>query len=144
MSNRNLNCPGYARCRIFCNLRLPMNRAFTFSLALALVSLSACQYLPLRRTEAPKPATNKFSDGTLRQIYTLQDERNTTALLPYLTHASPEARILAALAFASVQDTAANPHLHKLLTDADAGVRAAAAYAIGQTGGGAYSGIGIG
>ncbi|WP_161890235.1 peptidylprolyl isomerase [Pontibacter russatus] len=111
-----------------------MNRAFTFSLAFALVSLTACQYLPLRRAEAPKPAANKFSDGTLRQIYTLQDERNTTGLLPFLSNPSPQYRTAAALAFASVQDTLAVPTLVHLLADTAVAVRRAAAYALGQTG----------
>jgi cyclophilin family peptidyl-prolyl cis-trans isomerase/HEAT repeat protein len=77
---------------------------------------------------------NKFHDTTLVRIYTLQDERNTNALLAYLDHSNPLYREEAALAFASVQDTAALKKLGKLLNDEQANVRKAAAYAFGQAG----------
>ena len=113
-----------------------MNRHFKFSLtlALALGALSACQHLPLRRAKAPEATINKFSDDTLRRLYTLQDERNTTELLPYLSHPATQYRTEAALAFASVQDTLAVPALLHLLADSAVAVRRAAAYALGQTG----------
>ncbi|MHA6247014.1 peptidylprolyl isomerase [Pontibacter sp. CAU 1760] len=106
-----------------------------FTLALALCYLVACQQLPQRQPKAVAKAPNKFSDETLRQIYTLQDERNTTALLPYLSHANKKYRAEAALAFASVQDTLAVAHLLPLLSDSVVAVRQAASYALGQTGG---------
>ncbi|WP_375418255.1 peptidylprolyl isomerase, partial [uncultured Hymenobacter sp.] len=69
-----------------------------------------------------------------RQIYTAQDERNTAALLPFLTNQSATYRREAAQALASVQDKKAVPALAPLLKDAAAPVRRAAAYALGQTG----------
>ncbi len=107
-----------------------------YAFAFALSALTACQYLP-QQTKAPKAASNKFADEILRKVYTLQDERNTTELLPYLNHNKPQYRAEAALAFASVQDTLAVPPLLQLLTDTAATVRTAAAYALGQTGSGA-------
>ena len=77
---------------------------------------------------------NKYHDATVRQIGTAQDERNTAALLPFLTNANPAYRREAALALASVQAPAAGPGLIPLLRDADPGVRRAAAYALGQIG----------
>ncbi len=85
----------------------------------------------------PRPGAdlaNKYHDATVRQIGTAQDERNTPALLPFLSNANPSYRREAALAFASVQAPAAVPGLLPLLRDADPGVRRAAAYALGQTG----------
>ncbi|WP_181884987.1 peptidylprolyl isomerase [Pontibacter diazotrophicus] len=104
-----------------------------YTWALALGALSACQYLPSKQTDTPV-AINKFEDKTLQQIYTLQDERNTIELLPYLSHTSPQYRTEAALAFASVQDTLAVPPLLQLLTDTAVAARIAAAYALGQIG----------
>ena len=113
-----------------------MNRYFKFSITLtfALVALTACQHLPLRRAKAPETTINKFSDDTLRNIYTLQDERNTTELLPYLSNPSSQYRAESALAFGSVQDSLAVPALLPLLADTAVAVRLAAAYALGQTG----------
>lgn len=106
-----------------------------FTWLLALGTLASCQYLPLQRSEATvEPANNKFGDITLQRIYTLQDERNTTELLPYLSSPETSHRSHAALAFGSVQDTVALPALHALLTDSVTAVREATAYALGQTG----------
>ncbi|MCC3153834.1 peptidylprolyl isomerase [Hymenobacter sp. BT770] len=95
-----------------------------------LLLLAAC-------ARTPRPSAdlaNKYHDATIRQIGTAQDERNTAALLPFLTNANPTYRREAALAFASVQAPAAVPGLIPLLRDADLSVRRAAAYALGQTG----------
>lgn len=95
-----------------------------------LLLLAAC-------ARTPRPSAdvgNKYDDDTVREIGTAQDERNTAALLPYLTNPNPAYRREAALAFASVQAPAAVPGLLPLLRDADPGVRRAAAYALGQTG----------
>jgi len=99
-------------------------------LILAVVFLAAC-------ARTPRPSsltTNKYTDATLRQIGTAQDERNATALLPFLHNPNPIYRREAALAFASVQEKVTAPFLLPLLRDADASVRRAAAYALGQTG----------
>ncbi|MBC5993630.1 peptidylprolyl isomerase [Pontibacter cellulosilyticus] len=95
------------------------------------MALAACQQLP---QQSPEIAVNKFSDTTLQQIYTLQDERNTTELLPFLHHNKPKYRTEAAIAFASVQDTLAVSDLLALLSDTTTAVRKAAAYALGQIG----------
>jgi cyclophilin family peptidyl-prolyl cis-trans isomerase/HEAT repeat protein len=92
--------------------------------------LAACARTP----RSSSTATNKYADATIRQIGAAQDERNATALLPFLTNSNPTYRREAALAFASVQEKVATPFLLPLLRDADAGVRRAAAYALGQTG----------
>ncbi|WP_310391134.1 peptidylprolyl isomerase [Hymenobacter sp.] len=95
-----------------------------------LLLLAAC-------ARTPRPSAglnNKYHDATIRQIGTAQDERNTVALLPFLSNTNPAYRREAALALASVQAPAAVPGLLPLLRDADPGVRRAAAYALGQTG----------
>lgn len=79
---------------------------------------------------------NKFSDEVILKIADFQDHRFTDSLLPYFNHRNPAYRQEAALAFASVQDSAASRYLgNLLLDDADTGVKKAAAYALGQTGG---------
>ncbi len=102
----------------------------TYSIAIALLALASCQQLPQQSSEI---SVNKFSDVNLQHIYTLQDERKTSELLPYLHHNKPTYRTEAALAFASVQDTLAIPDLLGMLSDTTTAVRKAAAYALGQT-----------
>src|SRR4051812_31733073 len=79
-------------------------------------------------------AQNRFSgDQVLRDIYTLQDTRNTAGLLPYLDNSRESYRLAAVEAFASVQDTMAIPQLLRVLSsDKSSTVRVAAAYSLGQ------------
>ncbi|MDJ0367112.1 peptidylprolyl isomerase [Hymenobacter sp. H14-R3] len=88
--------------------------------------------LPLLAAAAP-PA-HLYADAMRRRIATAQDERHTTALLPFLTHKNATYRAAAAEALASVQDKKAVPALLPLLHDTRTAVRRAAAYALGQTG----------
>jgi cyclophilin family peptidyl-prolyl cis-trans isomerase/HEAT repeat protein len=76
---------------------------------------------------------NRFDDRTLKEIYDFQDWRSSNELVNFLGNPNPAYREAAALAFASVQDTAAVDYLTALLTDSHAPVRQAAAYALGQT-----------
>lgn len=77
---------------------------------------------------------NRFADPDLIKIADLQDRRSGDSLTRYLESPNPIYRREAALAYASVQDSAFVDHLKKLmLHDADSTVRMAAAYAIGQT-----------
>jgi cyclophilin family peptidyl-prolyl cis-trans isomerase/HEAT repeat protein len=107
----------------------------SYTLLLALTAFTACRQQP---QQSPAPAAqagiNKFSDPTLQQLYTLQDERKTVELLPFLNHPKALIRQEAAIAFASVQDTLAIPQLLTSLSDTTTGVRVAVAYALGQTG----------
>lgn len=110
-----------------------MRKSYTF--LFALVALAACRQQPVQQSLAPVPqGINKFSDSTLQQLYTLQDERKTAELLPFLNHPKAAYRQEAALAFASVQDTLAIPQLLISLSDTTTGIRVAAAYALGQIG----------
>jgi cyclophilin family peptidyl-prolyl cis-trans isomerase/HEAT repeat protein len=95
----------------------------------AAVALAGCS----RGVESPDTSINKFSDPTLVKIADLQDRRQTDSLLVYLTHERAVYRQAAALAFASVQDSAAVEKLGASLKDADVSVRLAAAFALGQT-----------
>ena len=85
--------------------------------------------------KAPKtkhPSGNKFSDELIRKIYILKDKRDGVGLKDYLDHQDPLVRKNAALAFASLQDTAALPALTRLLQDESHEVKIAAAFALGQ------------
>lgn len=82
-----------------------------------------------------KKGINKFSDDTLVKIADLQDHRLSDSLYLFFEHENPAYRRDAVLAFASIQDTLAIARLGKVLDeDADPAVRAAAAFALGQTG----------
>ncbi|WP_185154214.1 peptidylprolyl isomerase [Fulvivirga sp. M361] len=98
-------------------------------LVIFVVFVSACQH------EADKIETtgyNKFSDPVIAHIYDYQDQRDTKALLAFFNEEDTDYREAAALAFGSVQDTAAIRPLGFLLNDEAARVRRAAAYALGQ------------
>lgn len=77
------------------------------------------------------------SDGSDDRAWTLidaQDHRDTKTLLALLSDTSATMRAKAALAFASVGDSAAVPALLHALGDADASVRSNAAFAFGFCG----------
>lgn len=74
-----------------------------------------------------------LDNPVIQQIFNFQNDRNTSAILPFLTVKNPTHRYLAALALGSIQDTAAIKDLADLLNDEYEEVRYAAAYALGQT-----------
>jgi len=76
---------------------------------------------------------NKFLDPELVKIADFCDQRSTDSVLSYLSHKQPILRIEAAYALASIRDPKAIDALHKTLLDPVAEVRAASAYALGQT-----------
>jgi cyclophilin family peptidyl-prolyl cis-trans isomerase/HEAT repeat protein len=76
---------------------------------------------------------NKFLDPELVKIADFCDQRSTDSVLSYLNHKQPILRIEAAYALASMRDPKAIDALHKTILDPVAEVRAAAAYALGQT-----------
>jgi cyclophilin family peptidyl-prolyl cis-trans isomerase len=107
----------------------------TYTLLIALATLAACQSQPPQQSLTPEPqGLNKFSDANLQQLYTLQDERNTTQLLTFLNHPNAQYRREAAIAFGSMQDSVAIPQLLLSLSDTASDIRLAAAYALGQIG----------
>lgn len=78
------------------------------------------------------PQGNKFDDQAIREIYDLQDKRDTQSLLQYFNRQEADYRREAALAMGSVQDSLAIPGLIDLLHDEYVDVRLAAAYSLGQ------------
>jgi cyclophilin family peptidyl-prolyl cis-trans isomerase/HEAT repeat protein len=93
--------------------------------------LIACALVACGRSNQPP---NKFSDPERVRLYDLADHRATDSLLAYLDSPVIAYRLEAARAFGSVQDSLAAETLGALLlNDPDAGVRAAAAWALGQT-----------
>lgn len=82
-----------------------------------------------------KEPLNKFSDEIFIKIAEYQDRRQSDSLYQFFNHESPAYRRYAVLAFGSIQDTSAVEKIAVLLTDEDAEVRKAAAFALGQIGG---------
>ena len=78
--------------------------------------------------------TYDINDPVLRKILDFQDGFQSDSLVAYFRHHNPTYRYAAAMAFASHQDSLVLDSIITLLTDEVEGVRAAAAYAIGQIG----------
>ena len=96
--------------------------------------LAGCALAGCGPAPAGQEPGNRFATDTLlRAVYDHQDHRRTDALLTWLRHPGARYRQQAALALASVQDPAARQPLLARLGDADAGVRSAAAFALGLT-----------
>lgn len=86
--------------------------------------------------DRPQVHLNLFGDDAIVRIRDFQDRRAADSLYSFLAHDNALFRSEAAMAFASVQDTSSSEHLGNLLReDTEPSVRAAAAYALGQTGG---------
>lgn len=75
-----------------------------------------------------------LKDPTYQKIYTFQDRQVLDSIYPFFRDRNPTYRYVAALAIASIKDSAAVDSLYLLLNDGVDEVRAAAAYAMGQTG----------
>ena len=67
------------------------------------------------------------------RILDLQDRQLKDSLVAYLTHPDPSLRYRAAMAFASFRDSSVIKQIQPLLSDENAYVRMAAAYALGQS-----------
>lgn len=85
------------------------------------------------KKQASSLVKNIFHDPVRRDIYDLQNQRDTAGLIPYLSRNEPKYRRAAAIALASVQAPDSVNPLANALTDSDQSVREAAAYALGQT-----------
>lgn len=109
-----------------------MTPLWIFSICLALLFL-ACESSTPKEPEAPFNP-NRYEDDVLRKIHDFQDRRWQDSLHPYLSSDNPIYRKEATIGLANIQEIAMIPFLEDLLKDGDAGVAAAAAYAIGQTG----------
>jgi cyclophilin family peptidyl-prolyl cis-trans isomerase len=77
------------------------------------------------------PSPNRWSDERLWPVLDAQERRNVSALCALLEDSSAAVRTAAALAFASVQDSASVPCLLAALQDPDVDVRVNAVFALG-------------
>ncbi len=68
-----------------------------------------------------------------QKILDLQDRQDRDSLLQFFTHPDPSLRYRAAMAFASFRDSSVIQNLASLLSDKNAHVRMAAAFALGQS-----------
>ena len=76
---------------------------------------------------------NQFKKDEVRHVYNFADERNSEVLIEYLQNESDEIREHACLLFGSMNSNdAIGPLLKAVQTDKIAGVRKAAAFALGQ------------
>ncbi|HRH69120.1 MAG TPA: peptidylprolyl isomerase [Flavobacteriales bacterium] len=81
--------------------------------------------------EQQPPAPNRWSNERLLAVLDAQEHRNTEALCALLRDTSATVRTAAALAFASVQDSASAKCLLQVLSDPHVDVRVNAVYALG-------------
>lgn len=110
-------------------------RSYYLSAILAsalLVVLTGC--VPPKAPEVYSELTIDHRDPLFQRIHNFQDQRLADSLYSYLKHPNPSYRYLAAMAFGSLRDSTAVDSLAVLLADDFDEVRAAAAYAMGQTG----------
>ena len=98
--------------------------SFLFPVVLALLGCGE-----VKETSPPPP--NRWADERLWNILEAQDHRNTGALCSLLKDTSATIRAAAALAFASVQDSASATCLLNALADTTVVVRANAVFALG-------------
>lgn len=102
-------------------------------LSIVFVSLFSC--VPPTDVKLTEVKLN-LRDKRQQTLYDFQDKRMSDSLYSFLADEDPSLRYLAAMAFASIQDTLAIDKIAPLLGDEVEDVRIAAAYAIGQTGSG--------
>lgn len=98
--------------------------SFLFPVVLTLLGCSEVK-------EASPPPPNRWADEQLWTMLEAQEHRNTAALCTRLKDTSATIRAAAALAFASVQDSASATCLLDALADTTVAVRANAVYALG-------------
>lgn len=79
------------------------------------------------------------TDPEIRNISDLQDKQDVKGLYKYFRHKNPSYRYRAVIAFASIRKAEAGDSLVNMLSDPAIKVRAAAAYALGQTGEAKYT-----
>ncbi len=104
-----------------------------FFLIFFVISSYACNETEkVEKQESKVSEINKFHNATIREIYNLLDHQQGDSLSKYLSHVNADYRAEAALAFATLQDTAFLDQLFPLLNDVDAEVQKNAAWAIGQ------------
>ena len=93
----------------------------------AIIVLAGCG--PTKAPEAPAP--NRWSDARLLPVLEAQEHRNVAGLCALLKDTSATVRSAAALAFASVQDSASFPCLLEAISDASSEVRTNVVFALG-------------
>ena len=103
------------------------------TIMLLLVILSGCGPSS-QTTNNQQPTTNAWSTERAWAVLDAQDHRDTKKLIELLGDTSARIRAQAALAFASVGDSAAAPLLLHALSDPDPTVRCNAAFAFGFCG----------
>jgi len=101
-----------------------MSRSIIVLLCLVLIGCEAAR-------ESTPPSPNRWADERLWPVLEAQEQRDTEALCAFLKDSSATVRSVAALAFASVQDTLGISCLLGALGDPDPGVRGNAVFALG-------------
>ena len=111
------------------------NQTTVFAAVLAVIFLALAACTPAPDVVLTEVKVN-MRDKLQQKLYDFQDRGMTDSIVPFLRHEDPTYRYLALSAFASLRDSSAVDLIAPLLADNVEKVRVAAAYAIGQTGGG--------
>jgi HEAT repeat protein len=103
-----------------------MTKCFLCCCASFVLMLSCCD-------SSNRSSPNKFADTIIVKIADFQDRRMSDSVIQYLRREDVIYRREAALALASIQDSAAVKSLGALMDDPDSTVRKAVVFALGQT-----------
>ena len=104
---------------------------FLYPLALFCCLLQSC--IPDTKTQITEINVS-LSDSEIQKILDLQDRHDIKSLYTYFRNENPAYRYQAVLAFASIKNVESKDSLIKMMQDPVMQVRAAAAFALGQTG----------
>ncbi len=108
-----------------------------FLLLIAILFFLSCKQKnsSISKSENSNFEGNIYTDSTIREIHTLQNERKLKSLLVFLKNAYPEYRRKAAFSLGTLQDSAAiEPLLNLLKNEQDESVKIAAIFSLGQIG----------
>lgn len=108
-----------------------------FYFYLFVILISGCIFSCVPNTETKNTEIKvSYTDPEIQKIFDAQDKQELSTLYSYFGHKDPAYRYLSVLAFASIKNESSSDSLLAMLNDPIMEVRAAAAYALGQSGNG--------
>jgi cyclophilin family peptidyl-prolyl cis-trans isomerase len=110
------------------------NRISIFIFFIVIVLINKACVPPEYNREKYDGVAIDFADKKIQEIYNLLGRQSADTLMRFLRHDNPTYRYVAATAFGALKEKKAVDSLARLLKDADADVRTAAVFSLGQIG----------